>query len=118
MESKNVTYAFLISEFGFLQHLYYGKRIDREDLSYTIACIERGHCSNIVGADRYHSFTDYMNECPTYGRSDYRESVLAFNFNGVRVGDLVYDTHIIYNTKPELQGMPSVKGGRNSCRLA
>lgn len=27
LESKNITYALRISKFGFLNHLYYGKRI-------------------------------------------------------------------------------------------
>ena len=35
LESKNVTYAFRVAPFGILQHLYYGKRIPREDLSFT-----------------------------------------------------------------------------------
>ena len=46
------------------------------------------------------------------GRSDYRESMLAFNFNGVRVGDLAYDSHVIYDVKPKLENLPSVKGGQ------
>ena len=34
LESKGITYAFRINEMGFLQHLYYGKTIDREDLTF------------------------------------------------------------------------------------
>lgn len=112
LESKNVTYSFCVNKYGFLQHLYYGKRIEREDLEYTVYCVDRGHGSNIAGAPRYHSLNVFANECPIYGRSDYRESMLAFNFNGVRVGDLVYESHTILKSKPALDGMPSVKGGQ------
>ena len=112
LESQNLTYAFCINKHGFLQHLYYGSRIDREDLTSSVYFVDRGHGSNIAGAPRYESLNVYANECPTYGRSDYRESMLAFNFNGVRVGDLTYDSHYVYDIKPELENLPSVKGGQ------
>ena len=78
LESKNLTYAFCVNGYGFLQHLYFGKRIDREDLTNGVCLADRGHASNIAGAFRYNSLNEYKNECPTYGRSDYRESMLAF----------------------------------------
>ena len=34
LESKDLTYAFRISPAKFLEHLYYGKRIGREDLTF------------------------------------------------------------------------------------
>ena len=112
LESKNLTYSFCVNRYGFLQHLYFGKRIDREDLTNGVCLADRGHASNIAGAFRYNSLNEYKNECPTYGRSDYRESMLAFNFDGVRVGDLVFDSFDVLDKKPSLVGMPSVKGGQ------
>lgn len=111
LESKNLTYSFCVNRYGFLQHLYFGKRIEREDLTSGVCLVDRGHASNIAGAFRYNSLNEYKNECPTYGRSDYRESMLAFNFDGVRVGDLVFDSFDVLDKKPSLVGMPSVKGG-------
>ncbi len=112
LESKNVTYAFRINECGFLQHLYYGERIAREDLHYATYLAYRGHGVNVADGERNQSLNVYQNECPTFGRSDYRESMLSFNFEGVRVGDLKYYGHTMYETKPNLEGMPSVKGGQ------
>lgn len=112
LESKDVTYAFCISKHGFLQHLYYGKRIAREDLAYSVYHIDRGHGSNIAGAPRNENLNIYGNECPTYGRSDYRQSMLAVcDKDGVRVGDWKYVGHRIFEQKPSLAGMPSVRGG-------
>ena len=111
LESKNLTYSFCVNRYGFLQHLYFGKRIDREDLTSGVCLVDRGHASNIAGVFRYNSLNEYKNECPTYGRSDYRESMLAFNFDGVRVGDLVFDSFDVLDKKPSLVGIPSVKGG-------
>ena len=111
LESKDMTYAFCISVHGFLQHLYYGKRIAREDLSYSVYHIDRGHGSNIAGAPRNESLNVYGNECPTYGRSDYRQSMIAVcDEAGVRVGDWRYAGHRILKEKPELKGLPSVRG--------
>lgn len=112
LESKNVSYIFCVNECGFLNHLYYGKRISREDLSHTVYLVDRGHGSNIAGKWRDKSLNVYANECPAYGRSDYRESMLAFDFDGVRVGDFVYSGYTIYDKKPELKGLPSVRGNQ------
>lgn len=113
LESKNVSYVFCVNKYGFLQHLYYGKRIAREELTFSVCVIDRGHTASIAGAkNRAHSLSHYANECPTYGRSDIRESMLSFCDNvGVRVGDWFYLDHEIISTKPMLDGMPSVRGG-------
>lgn len=112
LESNNITYAFCVNRYGFLQHLYFGKRIDREDLTGGVYLPGRGHASNIAGASRVNSLNEYKNECPTYGRSDYRESALSFNFCGVRVGDWTFDGFEILDQKPRLDKMPSVQGGQ------
>ena len=110
LESKDVTYAFRVDEYGHLQHIYYGKRIAREDLTFGIFSFDRGHAANPPYTPRGKSLTTLQNECPTYGRSDQRESMLAFDFDGVRVGDLLYTNHVILEDKPALCNMPSVKG--------
>ena len=112
LESKDVTYAFRVHELGFLNHLYYGKRIPREDLAFSVFQADRGHGTGLPYGTRRDSLDVYHNECPTFGRSDYRESMLAFDFNGIRVTDLIYDGYTVYETKPNLEGMPSVKGGQ------
>ena len=110
LESKDVTYAFRVSERGVLNHLYYGGRVPREDLLYTQCDVVRGHGCNLPDGTRAESLGIYANECPTYGRSDFRESMLSFDFDGVRVGDLKYDGHRVFDEKPPLCGMPSVRG--------
>lgn len=113
LESKDVTYAFCISEYGFLNHLYYGKRIPQEDLRFGVALFDRGHGCALPGAKRReHSLNSYANEFPSYGHSDFRESMVAFcDESGVRVVNFVYDGHEIIKNKPELSGLPSVRGG-------
>lgn len=112
LNGKDYTYAFCVSKFGFLNHLYYGAKIPCDDLTYTVRPEARGHCTNLPEGDRADSMEYYMNECPSYGRSDYRESMLAFEFSaGERVTELVYENHRIVGKKPPLAGLPSVRGG-------
>lgn len=37
LDCKNVTYAFFINDFGYAEHLYFGKKISHDDLRYTRA---------------------------------------------------------------------------------
>ena len=113
LESKNLTYAFCISEYGFLNHLYFGKRIAREVLLHTISLYDRGHGICLSNAKcTSHSLNNYSNECPTYGRSDFRESMIALtDEKGIRVGDWKYIGHKVCDHKPEIEGIPTVDGG-------
>lgn len=113
LESKDTTYAFCISEYGFLNHLYYGKRISRMDLRYSVSLFDRGHGVCLPGAkERTDRLNEYANEFPMYGRSDFRESMFAFcDKDGIRVADFVYEGHEVFQVKPDLDGMPSVRGG-------
>ena len=117
LESKGLTYAFGVSQYGFLEHLYFGKRIAREDLGQTVCLFDRGHGACVGGsADGSHSLNNYPNECPEYGRSDFRESMIALTYaDGVRVADRKYVGHRVFDVKPEIDGMPSVRGGQTLC---
>ncbi len=112
VESKDVTYAFRVNPSGFLQHLYYGKRVARDDLTYSIHYAIRGHAVNNPLTNRDESLDEMAQELPLYGRSDFRESMLDFDIDGVRIGDLRYTGHRIYDEKPKLAGMPSLRGGK------
>ncbi len=112
VESKNLSYVFKVNEHGFLQHLYYGKRVPRENLDFSVALPDRGHGCCLPGSDRCQSMDEYKNECPTFGRSDFRESMIDFTFNSGVVGDLRYDGYEISESKPALSGLPSVRGGQ------
>lgn len=110
LESAELSYVIKIDKFGFLEHLYYGARIARDDLEYSIFRTARGHSAYLAEMGRENTFEVLSQEFPTYGRGDFRECAFAFDNNGVRVGDFKYKSHIISEKKPELSGMPSVKG--------
>ncbi len=110
LESKGLSYVFRVNPSGFLQHLYYGKRVARDDLSYGIHYTIRGHAAHNPLTRRDESLDELASELPVYGRSDFRESMLAFDIDGVRVGDFRYVSHRIYDNKPAIPGMPSLRG--------
>ncbi len=111
LESKALTYAFQIHKSGFLEHLYFGKRIPREDISHVAHRVIRGHATNNPLTGRDESLDELAQECPQYGRSDFRESMLDFDLKGVRAGDLRYESHKIVKDKPAIEGMPSLRVG-------
>ncbi len=115
LESKGVTYAFRIHPSGFLQHWYFGKQVGRDDLTHVAHYTIRGHAAHNPLMPRDASLDDLAQEFPLFGRSDFRESMLAFCADGVRVGDFLYDSHAITDTKPEIPGMPSLRGGQTLC---
>lgn len=105
LESKGVTYAFRVDGDGFLEHLYFGKSIGRD--------IPLPSDPAWDGTERApsRSLNEVRLECPLYGRSDFRECMLALDFGGVRVADFRYEGHEIVPVKPTIQGMPSLRGG-------
>lgn len=112
LESKNLSYVFKINSFGFLQHIYFGKRIAKDDLDYYIYQVSRAHSAYLEDMEAENTFEVLSAECPVYGRGDFRESVLAFNFDGIRVCDLKYKNHLILDHKLPLEGMPSAEAGK------
>ncbi len=111
LESAELSYIFKIDDFGFLIHLYYGKRVARDDIEYSVFRVARGHSAYLAEMGNKNTFEVLSQEFPTFGRGDFRESAFAFDADGVRVGDFKYKRHTITDKKPEISGMPSVKGG-------
>lgn len=114
LESKDVSYVMCVNEFGYLQHQYFGKRIGKDELSHTLRLQDRGQESSLPDATkRYHTLNQYLLECPTFGKGDYRESMLALNDSiGSRMSDYKYVSHKIVNKKPAIDGMPSLRDGK------
>ena len=112
LDGKGMTYAFYINEYGFAEHLYFGKTVAHDDLTYTRAYGMGSRDATIPGIDNaracYHSFPA---EISFYGTSDYREpSVEVLNESGDRLTELLYDSHEILESKPRIGGMPSMRG--------
>ena len=113
LDGKDFTYAFKINEYDYAEHLYFGKKIDHDDLSH-IGQWGRGSCrASMPGIkDASSSYTNVMPEISFYGTGDYREPcVLVENKLGDRLCQLHYVSFEILSEKPKMKGMPSLSGG-------
>jgi len=116
LDGKNFTYAFYISEFGQLRHLYCGNSIPHDDLRYSVAT---GAVSGMATApgriDKpayLTSYDAYPPEITFFGTSDYREPCVAVrNPDGDSLVELLFDSYDVLAKKPKINGMPSMDGG-------
>ncbi len=113
LESNNTSYVIKVNRFGFLSNLYYGKKIAREDLSYTEVLRDRGSEVAIYGApERKLSLMGMSNEYPAYGKGDFREcAFIPQSADGSRVFESEFEGYEILKEKPPIDGMPSLSGG-------
>lgn len=99
-----------ISTYGFLFHLYYGRRIEG-NMSYLLTYYDRGFSGNPYESKHNRSFSmDALpQEYPCYGNGDYRST--GFNIKdeeGVYGCDLRYKSHSIKKGKYSIPGLPAV----------
>ena len=66
---KNTTYQMQVDRFGFLLHLYYGKKTDGSCMDYLLTYYDRGFSGNPydAGSDRTYSMDALPQEYPCYG---------------------------------------------------
>lgn len=119
LDGKGVTYAFFINDWDYAEHLYYGKTIGHDDLRYiremgglSTAAVVPGEIRPRDIWRRMDSYHVFPSELTFFGSGDYRESAVHVEDSmGVRVSQLLYDSHEILPEKPEISGMPSMRGG-------
>ena len=109
LDTKNTTYAFRINEFNYLEHLYYGKLIDK---------IPDANPGPLNGAAFYsqevaRSLEFLPLEYSSNGKSDLRQSMITVTYeDGSFTNDFVYDHHEILGYKKSLQTLPSSYGSK------
>ena len=112
---KGTTYAFFINEYGYAEHLYFGKSIGLDDLRYIRM---RGSFSGFAtvpgqdGPNGLNSYHHFPTEMAFFGTGDYREAMLlARGEDGFSASEMLYEGHDILDEKPPIKGMPSSRGG-------
>ena len=104
LNTRNTTYQMKVIEYGYLAHLYYGKKLDG-DMSYVITHYDRGFSGNPYEAQdsREFSLDNIPQEYSCYGNGDFRTP--AFNvkdIEGVHGCDLRYASYEIVDGKYSL----------------
>ena len=110
LQTKNTTYQMQVDRYGFLLHLYYGKKTDG-CMDYLLTYYDRGFSGNPydAGEDRTYSMDTLPQEFPCYGNGDFRSTAFAVeNADGSMSCDLRYKSHKILDGKYNLAGLPAV----------
>lgn len=110
LDTKHTTYQMKVDDFGFLLHLYYGRKISG-NMDYLLTYYDRGFSGNpaAVGRDRTYSLDALPQEYPGMGTGDFRSSALILhNPDGSECCDLRYMSHEIQKGKYTLEGLPAV----------
>lgn len=110
IDTKYSTYQMQVDEYGFLLHLYYGRKTEGV-VDYLLYNSDRGFSGNPYMADkiRTYSMDTLPQEYPTLGTGDYRNPAMTIrNANGSFACDLRYDSYTIENGKYSLKGLPAV----------
>ena len=111
LHTHNTTYQMQVDPYGFLLHLYYGKKTDGSCMDYLLTYYDRGFSGNPfdAGDDRTYSMDALPQEYPSYGTGDYRSTALIVeNADGSTACDLRYRSHHIFNGKYKIPGLPAV----------
>jgi len=112
LRGKRYAYAMYVNKVGFLQHLYFGGRMEKGDLSYLIR--ERGETVSPSENDfNFDMTTDLMpTELGSFGRGDFHAATVAVRReDGAAMSRFKYISHKIVKGAIPLEGMPCVRRG-------
>ena len=111
LETADTTYQMKIDELGYLQHLYYGKKLGQNDMSYPFRIYDHGFSGNPyeMRDNRAYSLDSMAQEYTSFGVGDFRvTSIRASCSDGCRCAEFRYAAHEILDGKYTIPGLPSV----------
>lgn len=112
LQGKDVSYAMYVGEAGFLQHLYFGKKLSQADLQFLTAYHGNAVCAKTsdFNIDKAHEFAP--TECGLYARGDYREpTIVVRRSDGAAMSRLRYVDFDLVDGAPLLEGLPCARSG-------
>ncbi len=112
--AKDTSYILAVAPCGYLAHVYFGKRLPDEDLTYLLRLDESPFTPLTNDRDRASYLDTLPMEYPTFGTGDYRDCALKItDDNGCSTCNLEYVSHKIYGGKPSLTGLPATFADEN-----
>lgn len=116
LETQRTTYCFRVTEQGFLQHLYYGRRLDLSGGWEALVPQVRHTPGNGAVLDGV-CLEDMALEFSTPGMGDLRESMAIIRTgSGDTMTDFRFESGEILTEKPPLAGLPSSYDETGTCR--
>lgn len=118
LHTKNTTYQMKADGYGFLLHLYYGRKAGG-CMDYLLSYADRGFSGNPydAGMDRTYSMDALPQELPCQGTGDYRSpAVIIKNPDGSYGCDFRYSGYQILDGKYGLPGLPAVYASKEEAQ--
>ena len=112
LHTKDTTYQMKVDEYGYLLHLYYGRKTNG-CMDYLLHYADRGFSGNPydVGMDRTYSLDALPQELPFQGSGDYRSlAIVIRHTDGSYESDFRYKDYQILDGKYQIPGLPAVYG--------
>lgn len=111
LQTVHSTYQMQVDDYGFLRHLYYGRRVGSVSMDYIFNYYDRGFSGNPYDLRYNRSFSlDTMpQEYTSFGVGDFRINGLSvINGDGSYGADFRYVSHEITQGKYSIPGIPAV----------
>ena len=118
LSNHKISYVLGVLKNGHLGHFYYGEAIygplTQDNFRKNV---NRGLTNYLYEGDFDFSLSHEKLEYPSYGTTDYRQPALMLTDNrGSKIVDFKYKKHLIFDGKPELEGLPSTRGDASNCK--
>ena len=117
LDTPNTSYICgIFDKEGFLGHIYYGDRIEEEDVAYLARTGEPPYTPEVNNRDRLAFYDSFPFEYPAHGLGDYRDDCIAVRTSGGNSAlKLTYVSHKIIKGKKPLKGLPATFGSEDEC---
>lgn len=113
LDTKNTSYVMGLADEKYLGHMYYGSRLESNDLTYLLRIDEMPFVPSKNMREKTVFLGNFPMEYSFAGTGDYRESCLDIRtVEGQEGLELTYVSHRIYQGKDKLSGLPATWGGR------
>lgn len=114
LQGKDITYILRIRKNKYLEHVYYGSKIEKPVISQMVKDKVRASFNANPDDDESFSLDTMRAEYPAYGNTDLRMPAYQVQLdNGTRITDLTYQSYEIVKGKEKLKGLPSLTGSED-----
>ncbi len=110
LNGKNYSYCFYVNDFGMLQHLYYGKKIEKEDIFFLIKEHGKTFEPNVNDINLDMATNRMPTECGSFARGDYHSAtIIVKRDDGSAMSRFRYVKHSIINKAIPIKTMPCIR---------